>query len=115
MEMLLSNKCSDIYTKVIIEVKYLENNDLIGKMVLSNAGRDFNHLYVLIGQIDSQYVLLSNGSTKTIEKPKKKKLKHLSIIEAVDEDLRNAIINKEKSTDLKVKRFLKLKGIVKEG
>ena len=115
MEMLLSNKCSYIYTKVIIEVKDLEDNDLIGRMVLSNAGRDSNHLYVLIRQLDSEYVLLSNGCTKTIEKPKKKKLKHLSILETLDEDLRNAIINNEKSTDLKIKRFLKLKGIVKEG
>ena len=93
----------------------MEDNDLIGRMVLSNAGRDKNHLYVLIRQLDSEYVLLSNGSTKTMSQPKKKKLKHLSIMEILDEDLRKAILENEKSTDLKVKRFLKIKGIVKEG
>ena len=115
MEMLLSNKCSNIYTKVIIEVKELEDNGLIGRMVLSNAGRDKNHLYILIRKLDSEYVLLSNGATKTMNQPKKKKLKHLSLMEILDEDLRKAIISNEKCTDLKIKRFLKLKGIVKEG
>ena len=93
----------------------MEDNDLIGRMVLSNAGRDKNQLYVLIRQLDSEYVLLSNGATKTMNQPKKKKLKHLSIMEIIDEDLRKAIMDNEKSTDLKIKRFLKLKGIVKEG
>lgn len=105
----------DIYARVIIEVNNLESNDLVGRMVLSNAGRDKNHLYILIRQLDFEYVLLSNGVTKTMNKPKKKKLKHLSIMECMDEKVRSAIINKDKSTDLLIKRFLKLKGIVKEG
>lgn len=63
-----------IYTKVIIEVKNLQNNDLIGKVVLSKAGRDINHLYVVVRQIDNDYVLLANGDTKSIDMPKKKRL-----------------------------------------
>lgn len=93
----------------------MEGNDLIGRIVLSKAGRDKNHLYVLIRQLDTQYVLLANGTTKTIEKPKKKKLKHLLILEDIDEEIRTAIIKQDKSTDLKIKRYLKIKGIVKEG
>lgn len=53
-----------IYTKVIIEVNSLQNNDLIGKMVLSKAGRDKNHMYIVIGSLNDQYVFLSNGNTK---------------------------------------------------
>lgn len=92
----------------------MEDNDLIGRMVLSKAGRDKKQLYILIRQLDSEYVLLSNGATKTMQQPKKKKLKHLSTMEVIDEDLRKAIIDNEKSADIKIKRFLKLKGIVKE-
>lgn len=63
-----------IYTKVIIEVKNLQNNDLIGKVVLSRAGRDENHLYVVIGQLDKDYVLIANGNNKTVKMPRERKL-----------------------------------------
>ena len=93
----------------------MQSNDLIGKLVLSKAGRDRDHLYVLVESLDSDYVLVANGSTKTIEKPKKKKLKHLLILDIFDETLKSGIIQKDKNIDLMIKRFLKLKGIVKEG
>lgn len=104
-----------IYTKVIIEVKNLQNNDLIGKVVLSRAGRDIDHLYVVVRQIDKDYVLLANGYTKSINMPKKKKIKHLSILEDIDDELLSSIKACNKSTDLNIKRFLKVRGIVKEG
>jgi ribosomal protein L14E/L6E/L27E len=104
-----------IYTKVIIEVKNLQNNDLIGKVVLSKAGRDKDHLYVIVRQIDDNYVLLANGDAKLIEVPKKKKIKHLSILEDINDELLSSIQSCDKSTNLKIKRFLKLRGIVKEG
>lgn len=93
----------------------MQNNDLIGKVVLSKAGRDTNHLYVVIKQLDNEYVLLSNGITKTLGKPKKKKLKHLNFVDTVDDEIKLAIVSNDKGTDLKIKRLLKLKGIVKEG
>ena len=93
----------------------MQNNDLIGKVVLSKAGRDINHLYVVVRQIDNDYVLLANGDTKSIDMPKKKKIKHLIILENIDEELLSLIKPCDKSTDLKIKRFLKVRGIVKEG
>lgn len=93
----------------------MQNNDLIGKVVLSKAGRDKDHLYIVVRQLNDEYVLLANGCTKTFKEPKKKKLKHLSLIDSMDEEIKSAIVNNDKGTDLKIKRFLKLKGIVKEG
>jgi ribosomal protein L14E/L6E/L27E len=104
-----------IYTKVIIEVKNLQNNDLIGKVVLSKAGRDKDHLYVVVRQMDNQYVLLANGDTRLMNMPKKKKIRHLSILEDINDELLSLIKSCDKSTNLKIKRFLKLRGIVKEG
>ena len=102
-------------TKVIIEVKSLQNNDLIGKVVLSKTGRDKGHLYVIIAHLSDSYVILSNGSTKTVQMPKRKNLKHINVLEDVDDEIKESIILKDRCTDLKIKRFLKLKGIVKEG
>ena len=101
--------------KVIIEVKNLQNNDLIGKVVLSICGRDKDHYYVIVKKLNDDYYLLSNGRTKTIQMPKKKKKKHLVFLEYVDDDIKSSIMLNDRGTDLKIKRFLKLKGIVKEG
>ena len=101
--------------KVIIEVKSLQNNDLIGKLVISNSGRDKNQMYVIVDSIDDSYYLLSNGKTKTIQMPKKKKLKHCDGLGDAEDHIKTALAAKDKGTDLKIKRFLKLKGIVKEG
>ena len=101
--------------KVIIEVKSLQNNDLIGKLVISNSGRDKNQMYVIVDNIDDNYYLLSNGKTKTIQMQKKKKIKHFDVLEDAEDHIKTALAAKDKGTDLKIKRFLKLKGIVKEG
>ena len=93
----------------------MQNNDLIGRIVLSKAGRDKNHLYVITEVIDEQYVLLTNGNTKLISNPKKKKIKHLIILEDIDEEILSLIKSCDTSCDLKIKKFLKLRGIVKEG
>ena len=47
--------------------------------------------------------------------PKKKSIKHFIVLENVDDEIKASVILKKKGTDLKIKRFLKLKGIVKEG
>ncbi|MGL4772807.1 MAG: hypothetical protein ACRC2K_04490 [Clostridium sp.] len=93
----------------------MQNNDLIGKVVLSTAGRDSGNVYVILKLISNDYVYIVNGNTKTIKEPKKKKLKHLKILENSNSEITLAISNNEKSADLKIKRFLKVKGIVKEG
>ena len=61
-------------TKVIFEVDKLQETDLIGRLVTSNAGRDTGKSYIVIGLVDDD-LLVANGATKTIEMPKKKKIK----------------------------------------
>ena len=102
-------------TKVIIEVKILQNNDLIGKLVISKAGRDDEESYIVVDIIDGDYILLANGYNKKVDKPKKKKLKHIKLTDIVNNEIKEAILKKDKDTDIKIKKFLKLKDIVKEG
>ena len=83
----------------------------MGKLFFQNTEE---HYYVIIDKVDDYY-LLSNGSNKTIQMPKKKNIKHFVVLENVDDEIKASLILKDKGTDLKIKRFLKLKGIVKEG
>lgn len=89
--------------------------ELIGRMVLSQAGHDKGDCYVIVDRLDNDLILLANGSTKTTEKPKLKKFKHLSFTEVMDIEIQEAILSKDRNLNLKIKRFLKLNGNVKEG
>ena len=45
----------------------------------SKAGHDKGHVYVIIKE-EEAYVYLADGSVRTIERPKKKKKKHVQMI-----------------------------------
>ena len=49
----------------------------ISDVVVSTAGRDRDQLFYVIGT-DGVYADLANGKDRTLEKPKRKKLKHVS-------------------------------------
>ena len=49
---------------------------LIGDVVSSTAGRDQGCLYYVIS-IEEQHLMLANGKDRTLEKPKRKKRKHV--------------------------------------
>ena len=48
----------------------------ISDVVISTAGRDQGKLFYVIGT-DPVYLLLVNGKDRTLEKPKRKKRKHI--------------------------------------
>ena len=70
-----------------------------GMLAKSKAGHDKGHLYV-ITDVDETYVYLVDGKIRTIDKPKKKKRKHVQIICEKHEI--------EGKDDVAVKRILKL-------
>ena len=50
-----------------------------GMLAKSKAGHDNGHVYVIL-EVDEAYVYLVDGSLRTLEKPKKKKKKHVQLI-----------------------------------
>ena len=48
-----------------------------GEIVKSRAGRDAGRYFVVKEIIDDSYVLIVDGSLRKLEKPKKKKVKHV--------------------------------------
>lgn len=82
------------------------SNDYIGKVVYSKAGRDKKNCFIITGVLDEQYVYISDGSLRKVEKPKKKKLKHLSITKIVSEEIRDNLIYGKNISNVTVKNFL---------
>lgn len=81
---------------------------MTGKFAKSKAGHDKLKIYVIIKE-DEEYVYLADGIYKTMEKPKKKKKKHIQVIgKGQDENLSKKLLNKEKVFDEEIKRAIKI-------
>ena len=51
----------------------------IGMLAKSKAGHDNGHVYVIL-EVEDAYVYLVDGSVRKMDRPKKKKKKHVQII-----------------------------------
>lgn len=71
----------------------------------SLSGHDRNQIY-LVSQKDDRYVYLVNGTTKLLEAPKRKSVKHIQIIKKLPDEVGTVL--EEGITDITVKRALKL-------
>ena len=70
-----------------------------GMLVKSLAGHDQNQIYVIMRE-DKEFVFLCDGRLKKIDKPKKKKKKHIQLIKTISEELavkiaEGSVINNE--------------------
>lgn len=73
----------------------------IGQLVSSKAGRDTGRKYIVIDTVDDQYVLVADGITRKISRPKKKNIKHLTIHGMADEIMRKLDNRKISNQQLK--------------
>ncbi len=51
------------------------------RLIKSIAGRDKNKYFAVMEVIDENYILISDGKGRTTEKPKRKKIKHITDME----------------------------------
>ena len=78
---------------------------MIADVVASVAGRDTDDLFYVVGA-DELYLLLADGKSRTLEKPKRKKRKHARKVlrseTRIAEKLRNGdkVLNSELRRDL---------------
>lgn len=78
----------------------------IGRVVLAKAGRDRGNLFVIVDVIDHEYVFIANGTNRTIDKPKKKKIKHLEPSPDVLSGIRDKILEGRKVFDAEIRKSL---------
>ncbi|WMJ80362.1 RNA-binding protein [Clostridium sp. MB40-C1] len=92
----------------------MDYNNLIGRVVYSQAGRDSKKFFIIIDVIDKEYVSIIDGDLRKLDKPKKKKLKHLSLTNEVAENIKQLIISDNLSNS-KVRKYLENREANKEG
>ena len=73
----------------------------VGAVVLAIAGREKKEIFLISG-IEGNYALLVNGTTRTIENPKKKNKKHLHLLCKSE----TTCLNMSELSNAQVKNFL---------
>ena len=82
----------------------------IGNIVKAITGRDKDKFFVVTGIADDNYVLIANGRTRTISRPKKKKLKHLLVKHDVAVEIRSKILEGNCVSDAEIRKAIKSMG-----
>ena len=63
----------------------------VGAVVVSKMGRDGGRSFVVVQELDSDFVLLADGKLRTMDHLKKKRRKHLRTTGIVVEELRERL------------------------
>src|SRR5690554_5420685 len=71
-------------------------NPVIGRAAFSKAGRDKGRLLIVIKILDEDFVMAADGELRTLEKPKKKRIKHLQYTDFIVENIAVKIEKGEK-------------------
>lgn len=82
-------------------------NKLKGCFAGSLAGHDKCRIYVIIDE-DEEYVYLSDGVIRTVDKPKKKKRKHIQPVKRIDDNIAEKLEKHKNLNNEDIKRAIKL-------
>ena len=74
-------------------------------LVVSKAGRDQGQLFYVI-DADEQYVYLADGKSRRLEKPKRKKRKHIEQIPRTESRIAEKLRNGEKVLNRELRKEL---------
>ena len=74
-------------------------------LVVSKAGRDQGQLFYVV-DTDEQYVYLADGKSRKLEKPKRKKRKHIEQIPRTESRIAEKIRNGEKVLNSELRKEL---------
>lgn len=77
-----------------------------GMLAWSRAGHDEGQLYVIM-DVQDEYVFLTDGRLRPLEKPKKKKKKHVQVFRVIPEEFTEFRESNVKNEDIRrvIRRF----------
>ncbi len=78
----------------------------IAQIVKSKAGRDKGRVFAILKILDDKYVNIIDGDLRKINKPKKKKIKHLIVYNKVLTELKEKIEKNKKFNNAYVRKLL---------
>ena len=85
----------------------MDDTDLIGQIVVSKRGRDCGLTFVVLNSCEEEFLFITDGRLRKVEKPKKKKMKHLTYTGYRSEVLRSMLLKEQYVTNRQVREELK--------
>ena len=79
----------------------------VGAIVVSKMGRDQGRSFVVVQEIDDDFVMLADGKLRTMDRLKKKRRKHLKTTGIVIEELKARLLNGQTVENHEVRSWLK--------
>jgi ribosomal protein L14E/L6E/L27E len=92
----------------------LERKNLIGKIVYSKAGRDKDKYFMILDVLNEEFVYLVDGDLRRLERPKKKKIKHLIFTDKICDEVKDIILKGKRLNDATVRKAISQKIANKE-
>lgn len=92
----------------------MDNSDLVGMVVKSTSGRDAGKYSIILKVLNEKYVLIADGNLRTIEKPKKKKIRHLKFTNIKSQNILDLILQNKPMSNSILNKFLQSRDIDKE-
>ncbi len=83
-----------------------EKEVAIGTYVISKAGRDKLRPFIIIDVLDSDFVLIADGDLRKLSKPKRKKLKHLSVSKLESKTIKDSLDRGDKLSDVQLRKAI---------
>ena len=78
-----------------------------GSVVRSKAGRDQGRLFLVVEEVDDDFVMIANGDLRKMDRLKKKRRKHLKPTGTVIEALKDRLSRGEKVEDHELRAWLR--------
>lgn len=84
----------------------------IGQFVKSKSGRDKDRIFIVIDRENEQYVHIVDGDLRKLEKPKRKKVKHLKKIDKISQDVNEKFFSEKKLTNAIIRKEIEKAGLI---
>ena len=78
----------------------------VGQVVFAKSGHDSGMAFI-ITDMDEDFLYLTDGRNRTVDKPKKKKRKHVQVTNYSDAEIKKKILNGESLLDADFRKALK--------
>ncbi|MDR3564674.1 MAG: KOW domain-containing RNA-binding protein [Negativicutes bacterium] len=78
----------------------------LGQLVRSKAGRDRGQVYLVVGFAEISLLLLANGRDRKVTKPKKKNIRHISVLKSIDKGVAAKIACDQAATDEEIRHAI---------
>ncbi|MBM7555065.1 KOW domain-containing RNA-binding protein [Thalassobacillus pellis] len=80
-----------------------ESSPRIGQVVRIVQGREAGQYALIIGLLDERFALLADGEKRKYDRPKKKNLQHVELMDFVSPEVQNSLLETGRVTNGKIR------------